>query len=257
MRQLEGQTAVVTGCAAGIGRAIAERFRAEGATVVGLDVRRGAEPALDGDAFRMVVGSVAEERDVRAALDTAREWTGRVDVVVNNAAIQLEKTLADTSPEEFDELVAVNLRGVFLGTKLAAAAMGAGGRIVNLGSILGLTGDPLLAAYSATKGGVVNLTRAAAVAYGRRGIRVNCLCPGAVRTELTTRVWDLAEDPSDAQRKMEALYPLGRIAEPEEIAASALFLATEQSSAMTGATLVVDCGITATNAEFALISDLL
>jgi 3alpha(or 20beta)-hydroxysteroid dehydrogenase len=257
MDRLAGQTAVITGCASGIGLAIARRFVAEGARVVGLDVREQHDVTHDADAFRMVVGSVAEEGDVLAVLEEARAWTGRLDVVVNNAAIQLEKTLADTSREEFDQIVAVNLRGVFLGTKLAAAAMGAGGRIVNLGSILGLTGDPLLAAYSATKGGVVNLTRAAATAYGRRGIRVNCLCPGAVRTELTTRVWELADDPAAAQRRMESLYPLGRIAEPEEIAAAALFLATDESSAMTGAALVVDCGITATNAEYALIGDLL
>jgi NAD(P)-dependent dehydrogenase (short-subunit alcohol dehydrogenase family) len=257
MDRLAGQTAVITGCASGIGLAIARRFVAEGARVVGLDVREQRDVTHDADAFRMVVGSVAEEGDVLAVLDEARAWTGRLDVVVNNAAIQLEKTLADTSREEFDQIVAVNLGGVFLGTKLAAAAMGAGGRIVNLGSILGLTGDPLLAAYSATKGGVVNLTRAAATAYGRRGIRVNCLCPGAVRTELTTRVWELADDPAAAQRRMESLYPLGRIAEPEEIAAAALFLATDESSAMTGAALVVDCGITATNAEYALIGDLL
>jgi NAD(P)-dependent dehydrogenase (short-subunit alcohol dehydrogenase family) len=257
MGQLAGQTAVITGCASGIGLAIARRFMAEGARVVGLDLREQHDATHDADAFRLVVGSVAEEGDVLTVLEVARAWTGRLDVVVNNAAIQLEKTLADTSREEFDQIVAVNLRGVFLGTKLAAAAMGAGGRIVNLGSILGLTGDPLLAAYSATKGGVVNLTRAAATAYGRRGIRVNCLCPGAVRTELTTRVWELADDPAAAQRRMESLYPLGRIAEPEEIAAAALFLATDESSAMTGAALVVDCGITATNAEYALIGDLL
>jgi NAD(P)-dependent dehydrogenase (short-subunit alcohol dehydrogenase family) len=257
MGRLADQTAVITGCASGIGRATARRFMAEGARVVGLDVREDHDVTDDADAFRMVVGSVAEEGDVLAALEEARAWTGRLDVVVNNAAIQLEKTLADTSREEFDQIVAVNLRGVFLGTKHAAAAMGAGGRIVNLGSILGLTGDPLLAAYSATKGGVVNLTRAAATAYGGRGIRINCLCPGAVRTELTTRVWELADDPAAAQRRMESLYPLGRIAEPDEIASAALFLATDESSAMTGAALVVDCGITATNAEYALIGDLL
>jgi NAD(P)-dependent dehydrogenase (short-subunit alcohol dehydrogenase family) len=257
MDQLAGQTAVITGCASGIGLAIARRFMAEGARVVGLDLREQHDATHDADAFRLVVGSVAEEGDVLAVLEAARAWTGRLDVVVNNAAIQLEKTLADTSREEFDQIVAVNLRGVFLGTKLAAAAMGAGGRIVNLGSILGLTGDPLLAAYSATKGGVVNLTRAAATAYGGRGIRINCLCPGAVRTELTTRVWELADDPAAAQRRMESLYPLGRIAEPDEIASAALFLATDESSAMTGAALVVDCGITATNAEYALIGDLL
>jgi NAD(P)-dependent dehydrogenase (short-subunit alcohol dehydrogenase family) len=251
MGTLDGHTAVVTGCASGIGRAIATRFLSEGARVVGVDVKAG-----DG-AFEVIEGSVAEEDVIVAALERALAATGRLDVVVNNAAIQYERSFDDTTAEDFDAIVAVNLKGVFLGTKHAGARLGRGGRILNLGSILGLTGDPLLAAYSATKGGVVNLSRAAAVAYGRRGIRVNCLCPGAVRTELTTRVWDLAPDPAVAQAEMESLYPLGRIAEPEEIASVALFLCCEQSSAMTGATVVADCGLTAGNAELALVKDLL
>lgn len=256
MNQLTDQVAVVTGCSSGIGRAIAVRFLEEGATVLGLDLNEGATP-LEHDRFRLDRGSVAEEMDVIAALDAAEQLGGHIDVMVNNAAIQLELTLQDTTVEQFDSLLATNVRGTFLGTKHAASRMSTGGRIINLGSVLGVTGDPLLAAYSATKGAIVNLTRAAAAAYGRRGIRVNCLCPGAVRTELTTRVWDLSPDPRQAQAQMEAVYPLRRIAEPDEIASAALFLATEQSSAMTGAALMVDCGLTATNAEFALIKDLL
>ncbi len=255
MNQLNDQVAVVTGCSSGIGRAIAVRFLDEGGTVIGLDINEGKEP-LEHERFHLNIGSVASERDVLRALDAAMD-RGRLDVMVNNAAIQLELTLQDTTVEQFDSLLATNVRGTFLGIKHAASRMSAGGRIINLGSVLGVTGDPLLAAYSATKGAIVNLTRAAAAAYGRRGIRVNCLCPGAVRTELTTRVWELASNPADAQAQMEAVYPLGRIAEPEEIASAALFLASEQSSAMTGAALMVDCGLTATNAEFSLIKDLL
>jgi NAD(P)-dependent dehydrogenase (short-subunit alcohol dehydrogenase family) len=255
MATLQGQGAVVTGCASGIGLAIARRFLHEGAHVLGVDVNPCDE--LAGERFRLVRGSVAEEAVIEGALDELIGWAGRLDVMVNNAAIQLELTLDDTSVEQFDALLAVNLRGVFLGTRHAARRLEAGGRIINLGSVLGLTGDPLLAAYSATKGGVVNLTRAAAAAYGKRGIRVNSLCPGAVRTELTTRVWDMAPDPEAARRAMEGVYPLDRIAEPEEIAAAALFLASDQSSAMTGAALIVDCGLTATNAEYSLIKDLL
>lgn len=256
-QRLREQGVVITGCGSGIGLAIARRFLDEGAIVVGLDVDEGASGELAGDRFRLVQGSVADEPVVEAALDQLLSWSGRCDIMVNNAAVQLELTLDDTDVEQFDQLLAVNLRGVFLGIKHAARRMGHGGRIINLGSILGLTGDPLLAAYSATKGGVVNLTRAAAATYGRRGIRVNCLCPGAVRTELTTRVWDMAEDPAEARRAMESVYPLGRIAEPEEIASAALFLAGDDSSAMTGAALVVDCGITATNAEYSLMKDFL
>jgi NAD(P)-dependent dehydrogenase (short-subunit alcohol dehydrogenase family) len=249
---LAGRVALVTGCGSGIGLAIVRRFLAEDATVVGLDVAPGAAANL-GDRCTVRTGSVAEEADVAAAIAAARELGG-LDVMVNNAAIQLERRLPETSTDDFDALVAVNLRGVFLGTKLAAAAMrNRGGAIVNLGSILGLTGDPLLAAYSATKGGVVNLTRSAALQYARDGIRVNCLCPGAVRTELTTRVWDLADDPAEARRRMEALYPMGRIVEPDEVAAAALFLASDLASAVCGSTLVVDCGLTAGNPELALL----
>jgi NAD(P)-dependent dehydrogenase (short-subunit alcohol dehydrogenase family) len=254
--QLDGQTAVVTGCSSGIGEAITLRFLEEGAVVVGLDLNEFVAP-IDRERFVMRIGSVAQEADITAAIDQAVEDTGRIDIMVNNAALQLEQTIDDTSVEQFDQLVATNLRGVFIGIKMAAAKMSTGGRIINLGSVLGFTGDPLLAAYTATKGGVVNLTRSAALTYGRRGIRVNSLCPGAVRTSLTTRVWDLADDPQKAREDMESLYPLGRIAEPSEIASAALFLATEASSAMTGASLMVDCGLTAANPEYSLVKDLL
>jgi len=122
--------------------------------------------------------------------------------------------------------------------------------------VLASTGDPLLGAYCATKGGVANLTRVAAVSYARQGIRVNSVCPGAVATPLTTRVWDLADDPAAARREMESLYPMGRIVEPGEVAAVVAFLASDMASAVTGASVAVDCGLTAANAEFALVRDL-
>jgi NAD(P)-dependent dehydrogenase (short-subunit alcohol dehydrogenase family) len=247
---------VVTGAAAGIGRAIVERLLAEGASVVGLDI----SPAPDDLAhpeLRMLTGSVTEEDDIRGAISTATDWRGGLDVMVNDAAIQIEKTIADTSLDDFDRLVAVNLRGTFLGIREAAAALGErGGSIVNIGSVLGFTGDPLLGAYCATKGGVINLTRSAAVTYGRRGIRINAVCPGAVATPLTTRIWDMAEDPAAARREMEALYPLDRIVEPQEVAAVVAFLASDMASAITGSIVTVDCGLTAANPEFAMMQDL-
>jgi NAD(P)-dependent dehydrogenase (short-subunit alcohol dehydrogenase family) len=247
VNRLDGKRAVVTGCSSGIGAAIARRFAAEGARVTGVDVNPADDVPLD----HFVQGDVSEAETVEEAIRSAQTG-GPLDVMVNNAAVQLERTLDETSVEDFDRLVAVNLRGVFLGCTRAAAAMKAGGAIVNLGSILGFTGDPMLAGYSATKGAVLNLTRTAALTYGPRGIRVNAICPGAVLTELTTRVWDLAPDPEAARERMERIYPLRRIARPDEIASVALFLASEEASAITGATIVADCGLTAANAEYAL-----
>lgn len=253
---LSERTCVVTGAANGIGRAIAERFASDGARVLAFD--RDQPASFDSSCIRVHLGSVENESDLVAALDAAVEWGGRLDVMVNNAGIQIERTIADTTTEQFDQLVAVNLRGVFIGLREAAARMlqTGGGAIVNVGSVLGVTGDPLLGAYSATKGGVINLTRSAAVTYGKRGIRVNAVCPGAVVTPLTTRTWDLAPDPARARREMERLYPMGRIVEASEVASAAAFLASDMASAVTGALLMVDCGLTAANPEYALIGEL-
>jgi NAD(P)-dependent dehydrogenase (short-subunit alcohol dehydrogenase family) len=243
--RLVGRAAVVTGCSSGIGLAIATRFVDEGAKVLGIDLDEGASGTLSGDRFRLHRGSVAEEADVAAALDSVTSWAGRLDVMVNNAGIQVEGTLDETSVDDFDALLAVNVRGVFIGTKLAAQRMTEGGSIVNLSSVLGLMSDPGVGAYSATKSAVVNLTAAAAGTYGPKGVRVNCICPGAVRTELAMRRWAQSDDPDAARRAWEDAYPLRRIVDPEEIASAALFLATEDSSAVTGAALVVDCGLMA------------
>lgn len=248
---LQELVTVVTGAAGGIGRAIAQRFADEGAYVVGLDVN---DVAADGfwrsERAHLVVGDAGREADVVRALDSCPN--GQVDVVVANAAIQLEKSLLDTSIRDFERLTTVNLCGPFLAIRSAAPRMRAGGSIITMGSVLGYTGDPLLGAYCATKGGVLNLTRAAAVTLGPKGIRVNSICPGAVRTELTTRVWELSGDPVAAEKQMTELYPLRRITTPAEVAALASFLASPESSAITGACIPIDGGLTATNAEYAL-----
>jgi NAD(P)-dependent dehydrogenase (short-subunit alcohol dehydrogenase family) len=247
---LVGKTAVVTGAANGLGRAIAECLAVQGATVVGLDIEHCPDTA---DAVRMVHGSVAEENDVRRAIEIAIELGHGLDIMVNNAGIQIEKDLMSTTVEEFDRIVAINLRGVFIGTREAARVMSSGASIINVGSALGTTGDPLLTAYCATKGGVVNFSRAAAANLGRRGIRVNCLCPGAVATPLMTRMWDMAPDPAAARAEMEAAYPLGRIVEPDEVGKVAVFLASGLASAVHGAVVAVDCGLTAANPEYASV----
>lgn len=250
---LVGKTAVVTGAANGLGRAIAGCLAAEGATVVGFDIATSSETADTSNALRMIQGSVSDENDIKRAIEIAIELGGGLDIMVNNAGIQIEKDLVSTTVEEFDRVLAVNLRGVFIGTREAARAMSRGASIINVGSALGTTGDPLLSAYCASKGGVVNFSRAAAANLGRRGIRVNCLCPGAVATPLMTRMWDMAPDPSAARAEMEAAYPLGRIVEPDEVGKVAVFLASDLASAVHGAVVAVDCGLTAANPEYASV----
>ena len=253
--RLDGQGAVVTGCASGIGLAVTTRLIDEGAFVVGIDLDEHAPEAVGRDRFQLVRGSVSNGETVDEAFEVLEKTAGRVDIMVNNAGIQIERTIDTMTMADFDRQLDVNLRGVFVGIKHAAKRLRSGGRIVNIGSTLGLTGDALLAVYSATKAAVVNLTSSAAAAYGPRGIRVNCVCPGATRTALTERMWELADDPAAARRAMEDGYPLGRIVEPEEIASAVLFLASQESSAVTGSALVVDCGLTSASGVYSLIKD--
>lgn len=255
MNRLEDRVALVTGAANGIGRAIAERYAAEGATVVGLDLSAMGEPS---GCAAMMYGDVGDESVLRTAIEDVVSLYGRLDVMVNNAALQIEKSFSATTDADLNRMLSTNVRAVFNGCRLAAAAMvpRKSGAIINLGSVLSFTADPVLSGYATTKGAVAQITRNAAIAYARDGVRVNAICPGAVLTPLTTRVWDMAEDPAAARAAMESVYPLGRIALPEEIAGPAVFLASDDASAVIGALLLVDCGLTATNAEYSLTSAL-
>ena len=140
--RIGGRAAVVTGCSSGIGFAITERFLEEGAFVLGFDLQEGAAAGLASDRFRLHLGSVSDEPAFDAAFDALMEWTGRLDIMVNNAGVQFEATLDEAEVDQLDRLLAVNLRGVFLGTRLAARRMGRGGSIINLGSVLGQQGGP-------------------------------------------------------------------------------------------------------------------
>ena len=247
-RPLEGRGAVVTGVGSGLGQAIAREFAAEGALVLGCDVDDEAGAATMSGIGEYVHADVSREAEVEALVARAVELHGRLHVIVNNAAVQIEQELAETTEEQLDRILAVNLKGVFFGCKHAVRVMrpAGGGSIVNIASILGLVGDGILAAYCAAKGGVLGITRATAVQYGRDGIRCNAICPGDIDTPLVQAYFDTADDPAALRAQVSAEYPLERIAAPREIARTAVFLAGDDASFMSGQPLVVDGGLLAT-----------
>jgi NAD(P)-dependent dehydrogenase (short-subunit alcohol dehydrogenase family) len=246
--RLAGRSAVVTGVGSGLGQAIARELAAEGARVVGCDVNDAAGEATMAGLGAYRHADVSRERDVEALVAAAVEAHGRLDVMVNNAAVQIERELAETTEEQLDRILATNLKGVFFGCKHAVRAMrpAGGGAIVNIASILGLVGDGILAAYCAAKGGVLGITRATAVQYGRDGIRCNAVCPGDIDTPLVQAYFDTADDPAALRAQVSAEYPLERIAQPREVARTVVFLASDDASFMSGQPLVVDGGLLAT-----------
>jgi 3-oxoacyl-[acyl-carrier protein] reductase len=243
MALLAGRTAVVTGGAQGLGYAIAEQFVAEGARVIlgdlDFDRTRASADALGGsDVARAVRCDVTSGADVDALVAAAVEEFGSLDVMVNNAGITRDATLRKMTEQQFDEVIAVHLKGTWNGTRAAAAVMReqGSGAIVNMSSISGKVGLVGQTNYSAAKAGIVGLTKAAAKELAHLGVRVNAIAPGLIRSAMTEampqRIWDtkLAE------------VPMGRAGEPREVAAVALFLASDLSSYMTGTVLEVTGG---------------
>lgn len=250
MGRLDGQVAVVTGAGGGIGRAIVTRFVQEGAKVVAADVDAGrvAETVeLAGDGASAETCDVSLAEDVRRLVAAAVERHGKLTTICNNAAISIPGDVTEVSEEDFDRTLAVNLRGVFLGCKYAVPALLAagGGSIVNTGSVNSLVAEPFLTAYCASKGGVLMLTKAVALDYADRGIRCNCICPGWVDTPIN---YPHAERMGGLDGVLDSLpewQPIGRQGYPEEIAAGAVYLASEESAFMTGSAFVIDGGMTA------------
>jgi NAD(P)-dependent dehydrogenase (short-subunit alcohol dehydrogenase family) len=236
--RLDGEVAVVTGGASGIGRVVADALAAVGARVVVFDVVAAGPDACKVD--------VADDEQVTAAFAEVVGRHGRLDVLFNNAGIAIRRPTTELTLEDWSKVVAVNMTGVFLCAREAARHMlagGRGGRIVNTASIMGVVGGGLYPniSYQATKGAVVNMTRALAVEWAGQGIRVNAIAPTWVRTPLTRGI---TEQPELVQR-IQQLTPLGRLAEPEELVGAVLFLASRASAMVTGHVLAVDGGFLA------------
>jgi len=249
--RLKGKVAIITGASSGIGRATSLLFAREGATVVASSNRPEELAALEREAAALagpllaIEADVTSEEQVARLVRTAAERFGGLDILVNNAGIVSFGTVTETSLEEWQRLVDVNLRGVFLCSKYAVPELRrrGGGAIVNVASINGIRGNHRLAAYAATKGGVVALTYAMAIDHAAEGIRVNCVCPATIEdTGQAALAWELAEDKQAWRRYLLEKHPLGRLGRSDEVAYAILFLASEESSFLTGVALPVDGG---------------
>jgi len=248
--RLENKVALISGGARGMGAAEARMFAKEGAKVVIGDVldaegtRVAAEIAESGGDALFVHLDVTHEEDWRSAIGAATSSFGKLDILVNNAGIWRRGRVEDTTVEDWDMILDVNAKGVFLGTKLAIPEMrkAGGGSIINISSTAGLVGGPRSSAYTASKGAVRLFTKATAVQYSQEGIRANSIHPGPIDTPMIQQVWHGEEQSREAAL---ARTPLGRIGTPEDIAYGVLFLASDESSFMTGSELVIDGGSTA------------
>jgi len=250
MRRLEHKACVVTGGANGIGLSIVERFLSEGARVLIADLDAGQAMTeaerLGENAFAIGV-DVTKAASVEAMIAEAITLFGRLDVLVNNAGLGVAANVVDTSEEDFDRVMAVNLKGVFLGMKYAVPVMRrqGSGSIINMSSIGGLAGLYDRAAYCAAKGGVATLTKAAAIDHAMEGIRINAIAPGTVNTPWVQRITSTMPDPEAARQKMRDRQAHGRLVEPAEVAAMAAYLAADESASTVGAIMLVDGGFMA------------
>jgi NAD(P)-dependent dehydrogenase (short-subunit alcohol dehydrogenase family) len=246
---LAGKSAVVTGAAGGIGRGVALELAREGAAVIVSDLataKAGGEETVgliesEGGTAAFTPCDVTSAEDCAALVDTALARFGTLDCAVNNAGIAVHKPLAEVTEEEYDRVLAVNLKGVFLGMRAQIPAMveRGGGAIVNIASVAGLMAVPLISPYTASKHGIIGLTRNAAMEYGTAGVRVNAVCPNAIRTPLM--------DASPPEFVADLIRPqaIPRVGEPEEVGFAVAYLCSDRAAFVTGVALPVDGGFAA------------
>ncbi|MDE3205935.1 MAG: SDR family oxidoreductase [Acidobacteriota bacterium] len=251
--RLEGKACLVTGCASGIGAAIAARFASEGGRVVCVDcdgdnlVRQVEKITADGGEALACVADVSERSDVDDAVDRCVKTFGSIDVLVNNAGINIPGVFHEVDDATIDRTLGVNLKGPIYACQAAIPHMLGHGRgsIVNISSVNGVVAEPLLTIYAASKGGMVMLSRGIALDYAKRGIRCNVICPGWVDTPINYPHAEMMGGLETVYATIDSFQPIGRPGTPEEIANVALFLASDEASFMTGSVVLADGGMTA------------
>jgi len=253
MKTLEKKVAIVTGAASGIGEAIAFELGARGACVMVSDIQdeTGKQVAqkinMAGGKAAYVHCDISCADQVDAMVSTTVEVFGRLDTLCANAGRQIEKKLLETTENDWDCVMDTNLKGTFLCCRSAVQQMlkTGGGSIIATGSVLSHVAEPVLAAYCASKGGILQLIKSIATDYGTQDIRANCVCPGYINTPLGDGYFEIQTDPQAARAAADAMHALGRMGEPEEVARCVAFLASDDASFITGSSLVVDGGLIA------------
>ncbi len=251
--KLDQRVAVITGAGSGIGQAMARLFAREGARILAADMNGPAAEATaaliaqEGGTCQAITTNVVEPEQVRAMIERAQSLYGRLDILCNNAGVGSTTDVVDCEPDEWDRVMTVNVKSVYLGCKFGVPVMlgQGGGVIINTASVAGMVGIVKRAAYCASKGAVIALTRQVAIEYVKQGIRCNCLCPGTVDSPWVGRLLAQTDDQVAARQALEARQPMGRLGTPEEVAAAALYLASDDAAFITGTGLVLDGGWTA------------